>query len=209
MGDHRRLPAVNAPRLVLVTDRRATAGRELVDVVVRALDAGLPAVQLRDKDLPGRALLALAEALRAATARRRALLFVNDRVDVALAVGADGVHLGQASMPVAVARGLLPPGALVGVSTHSPAELAAAAGADFALFGPVFATPSKPAAQGEAALHAAVRATALPVLAIGGVTATAVPALLAAGAAGAAVVREILAADDPAAATRALLAALA
>src|SRR6185436_16593624 len=89
----------SCPALVLVTDRHATAGRDLVTVVEAALDVGLPAVQLRDKDLGGRALLALAERLRAATSRRRALLFVNDRVDVAIACGADGVHLGGASMP--------------------------------------------------------------------------------------------------------------
>ncbi|HZP43155.1 MAG TPA: thiamine phosphate synthase [Candidatus Binatia bacterium] len=200
---------MTVPRLVLVTDRGATGGRDLLAAVALALDAGLPAVQLREKDLPGRELLALAERLRAATSARKALLFVNDRVDVALAVDADGVHLGQASMPAGAVRALLPPGALVGVSTHSPAELAAAAGADFAFFGPVFPTPSKPAAQGEAALAAAVRATALPVLAIGGVTAARVPHLTGAGAAGVAVIRAILAADDPGRATRALLAALA
>ncbi len=196
------------PRLVLVTDRHATGGRDLVTVVVRALAAGLPAVQLREKDLPGRPLLMLAEALRAATARARAAFFVNDRIDVALAVGADGVHLGTASLPVAVARGLLPPETLIGVSTHSTAELADAAGADFAFFGPLYATPRKGRPQGEARLHEAVRAAAIPVLAIGGVTPERVPAVVAAGASGVAVIRAVLGADDPAAATRALLAAL-
>src|SRR5216110_1710874 len=189
------------PRLVLVTDRHGTA------VVEAALDAGLPAVQLREKDLPGRPLLALAERLRAATARTGALLFVNDRIDVALAAVADGVQLGTGSVPVEVARRLLPAGALVGVSTHAPGE--AAAGADFALFGPVWETPSKAGAQGEARLQEAVRAAAIPVLAIGGVTAERVPAVRAAGAAGAAVIRALLAAPDAAAATRELLAALA
>src|SRR6059058_4744886 len=94
------------PRLILVTDRRAT-DRDLVAVVEAALDAGLPAVQLREKDLPGRELLALAERLRAATARAKALLLVNDRIDVALAAGADGVHLGGGSVPVAAARRLV------------------------------------------------------------------------------------------------------
>src|SRR5207245_10385649 len=122
------------PGLVLVPDRHGAA------VVEAALDAGLPAVQLRHKDLPGRPLLALAERLRAATARTGALLFVNDRLDVALAAGADGVQLGTGSVPVDVARRLLPPGALVGVSTHAPGEAATAA--DFALFGPVWETPS-------------------------------------------------------------------
>src|SRR5437773_240954 len=188
------------PRLVLITDRHGTA------VVEAALDAGLPAVQLRDKDLPGRPLLALAERLRAATARTGALLLVNDRIDVALAAGADGVQLGTGSVAVEVARRLLPAGALVGVSTHAPGE--AAPGADFALFGPVWETPSKAGAQGEARLHEAVRGASIPVLAIGGVTAARVPAVRAAGAAVVAVIRAILAAPDPGGATRALLAAL-
>src|SRR6059036_2855043 len=116
------------PRLILVTDRRAT-DRDLLEVVEAALGAGLPAVQLREKDLTGRALFALAERLRAATARTGALLFVNDRLDVALAVGADGVHLGSASMPPAAARRLVGPAGLIGVSTHAPGE--AAPDADF------------------------------------------------------------------------------
>jgi thiamine-phosphate pyrophosphorylase len=198
------------PRLVLVTDRHATGGRDLVAVVTAALEAGLPAVQVREKDLPGRPLLALAEALRTATARTGALLFVNDRIDVAIAAGADGVHLGGGSVAVAVARRLLPAGALVGVSTHAPAE-PATTGADFAFFGPVFATPSKEPfgpPQGTARLAEAVAAAPVPVLAIGGVGAAEVPAVCAAGAAGVAVIRAILAAADPAAATRRLLAAL-
>jgi thiamine-phosphate pyrophosphorylase len=196
---------------VLVTDRHATGGRDLVEVVTAALDAGLPAVQLREKDLPGRPLLALAEALRAATARAGALLIVNDRIDVAVAAGADGVHLGGGSVPVEVARRLLPPGALVGVSTHAPAEAAAAAGADFVFFGPVYATPSKSTygpPQGVTRLADAVRAAAVPVLAIGGITVHEVAAVRAAGAAGVAVIRAILGAPDPAVATRGILAAL-
>ena len=94
------------PSLVLVTDRHATEGRELVAVVTAALDAGLPAVQLREKDLPGRQLLEIAEQLRTATARTGALLLVNDRIDVALAVGADGVHLGGTSVPVLAIGGI-------------------------------------------------------------------------------------------------------
>jgi thiamine-phosphate pyrophosphorylase len=194
--------------LVLVTDRHATAGHDLVDVVCAALDAGLPAVQLRDKDLDGGPLHALAERLRAETAARKARLLVNERVDVAAAVGADGVQLGIGAVSVADARRLLPPGSLVGVSTHTVAEAAAAAGADFAVFGPVYATPGKQAV-GPEVLAAAVRASSVPVLAIGGITAGEVPAVRAAGAAGVAVIRAILAAPDPGAATRDLLAALA
>ena len=194
------------PRLVLVTDRHATAGRDLVEVVRAALDAGLPAVQLRDKDLTGGPLSALAERLRAETAARQALLLVNGRVDVAVAVGADGVQLGTGAVSVTDARRLLPPETLVGVSTHVAEEIPA--GADFALFGPVHATPGKTAV-GIAALAAAVRASSVPVLAIGGITEREVPAVRAADATGIAVIRAILGAPDPGSATRALLAALA
>lgn len=199
------------PSLVLVTDRQATGDRDLIAVVAAALDAGLPAVQLREKDLPGGPLLALAERLRVLTARTGALLLVNDRLDVAVAAGADGVHLGGGSVPVDVARQLLPAGAVVGVSTHAPAE-AADTSADFAVFGPVYATPSKTAygpPQGEARFRAAAATARVPLLAIGGVTAAQISALRAAGAAGVAVIRTILAAENPARATRALLAALA
>jgi thiamine-phosphate pyrophosphorylase len=198
------------PKLVLVTDRNATGGRDLGEVVGAALDAGLPAVQLRDRDLPGRPLLALAERLRELTTRAGALLLVNDRVDVAVAAGADGVHLGSASMPIDVVRRLLPPGALVGVSTHAVTEVAAAT-ADFAFFGPVHATPSKAAfgpPQGVPRLREAVATARVPVLAIGGITLPHIPELRGAGAAGVAVIRAILSADDPGSATRALLEAL-
>ena len=186
-----------------MTDRHATTGRDLIAVVRAALDAGLPAVQLRDKDLPGRPLLVLAEQLRSETARTGALLFVNDRIDVALAAGADGVHLGGGSLPAEVARGLLGSAALIGVSTHVPGE--ASAGADFVFFGPVWETPSKSGTQGETRLAEAVRQATVPVLAIGGVTPARVAAARAAGAAGVAVIRAILSAADPATATRALL----
>lgn len=178
----------------------------LIDVVSQALDAGLPAVQLREKDLPGRPLLALAEELRRATAERGALLFVNERLDVARAIGADGVHLGAESFPVEAARTLVPR-ALVGASVHAVAE-AAASRADFVVFGPVFATPSKArfgAPHGTGPLAEAVRGATVPVLAIGGIDAARLDAVRGTGAHGVAVIRAILAAADPAAATRALL----
>jgi thiamine-phosphate pyrophosphorylase len=190
-----------------VTDRRAPSGRDLVDVVSAALDAGLPAVQLREKDLPGRPLLALAERLRRVTADRGASLFVNDRLDVALAVDADGVQLGERSFSTSVARESLP-GRLVGASVHD-VDAAAASEADFVVFGPVFATPSKAAfgpPHGLPVLAAAARAARVPVVAIGGIEPSRVAAVRAAGAHGVAVVRAILAAADPAAATKDLLA---
>jgi thiamine-phosphate pyrophosphorylase len=194
----------------LVTDRQATGGRPLLAVVEACLGAGLRAVQLREKDLPAGDLLRLATALRELTARHRARLLVNDRVDVALAVGADGVHLPGTGLPPAAARALVGPERLIGVSTHSAAEAeaAAAGGADVVFFGPIYDTPSKRrygAPQGLAGLAAVCRATRLPVVAIGGVTAARVPELRDAGAAGIAVIRALLEAEDPAAATKSLL----
>ncbi len=199
-------------RLYLVTDRWGTAGRPLRAVVEACLGAGLRAVQLREKDLAAGDLLRLAGELRGLTARHGARLLINDRVDVALAVGADGVHLPGSGLPPAAARALVGPHRLIGLSTHSPdeAEGAAAAGADFVVFGPVHDTPSKRAygrPQGLAALAAACRRSPVPVLAIGGVTAARVPELRDAGAAGVAVIRALLEADDPPAATKGLLAA--
>ena len=198
------------PALLLVTDRRATGGRDLVTVVAQALDAGLPAVQLRDKDLPGRTLFDLAERLRVATRRTGALLFVNDRVDVARAVGADGVQLGTSTLPVDVARSLLPPGVLVGESTHSVDEVRATR-ADFVVFGPVYDTPSKRPygpPQGLERLTRVAATVRLPVIAIGGITPDRVREVLAAGARGIAVISGIIAAESPADATRRFLDAL-
>lgn len=194
------------PKLWLVTDRHATGGRDLVATIVRALDAGLPAVQLRDRDLPGRALFALAERLRAATARAGALLFVNDRVDVARAVGADGVQIGASTLPVDAVRELAP-GLLVGESVHD-ADTGAASHADVVIFGPVHDTPSKRGfgpPQGEARLRDAAARAAVPLVAIGGIDTTNAASAQRAGAHGVAVIRAILAADDPASATLRLL----
>ena len=195
-------------RLYFVTDRKQTAGRSLVDVVHAALDGGVHAVQLREKDLEGGELYRLASALRTLTARYHACLLINDRIDVALAVEADGVHLGQTSFPVAVARQLLGPAKLIGVSTHSVAEIQAAAGADFLLFGPVYFTPSKAVygePQGVERLRQAVKQSPVPVIAIGGVKAAQIPEVLQAGAYGVGVITAISAASDPAHAARELL----
>jgi thiamine-phosphate pyrophosphorylase len=199
-------------RLCLVTDRRGTAGRPLLDVVRACLAAGLPAVQLREKDLEDEALLALGRALRAATREAGARLVVNGRPDLARAVAADGVHLPSGGLDPGAARAAAGPGALVGVSAHSVEEVAAAAraGADYVLFGPVYDTPAKRPfgpPQGLARLGAACRAGAAPVLAIGGVTAPRVAEVRAAGASGVAVIRACLAVPDPGDATAALLAA--
>lgn len=198
-------------RVYFVTDRKQTAGRPLVDVVHAALDGGIRGVQIREKDLDGRALHALAERLRVLTRRYDARLLINDRIDVALAVDADGVHLGHDSFPVETARRLLGPARLIGASTHSEAEIAAAQAADFIVFGPVYATPSKAAygaPQGLDKLERAVVQSTVPVLAIGGITAARVPGIIEAGAQGIALISAISAAPDPAQAARALVRAM-
>ncbi len=195
-------------RLYFVTDRTQTASRPLTDVVHAALDGGVRAVQLREKDLEGRELYALAEQLRALTLRYQAHLLVNDRLDVALAVEADGVHLGQHSFVVEDARRLLGAGKLIGVSTHSRHEITAAQGADFMVFGPVYYTPSK-AAYGEPLgldrLRTAVAYSAVPIFAIGGIKTERVAEVLETGAHGIAMISAISAATDPAQAARELL----
>jgi thiamine-phosphate pyrophosphorylase len=182
-------------------------------VVEECFEAGLRAVQLREKDLSGRELLALAEAIGAAAGRHRARVLINDRLDVAWAAGAAGVQRTHRSLPVAVLRALAPPPFLLGASVHSREEAVAAAGegADFVIFGPVYDTPSKRAygaPQGLAALETVARAVDRPVLAVGGVTPERARDALAAGASGVAVVSAILSAARPGAAVRAFVDAL-
>lgn len=198
--------------LYLVTDR-LIARRPLSDVVEECVDAGLRAVQLREKDLAVRDLLALAAPLREATRRHGARLLINDRADVALAAGADGVQRTHDSLPVEALRRIGPPPFLIAASVHSEAEAhqAAMEGADFLVFGPVYETPSKRAygpPQGLAALESVAAAVDRPVIAIGGINPARVAEVLAAGAAGVAVISAILAADRPADATKAFLDAL-
>jgi thiamine-phosphate pyrophosphorylase len=194
-------------RLYLVTDRHLVPDLPAaVRAALSALPAGCAAVQVREKDLSAAALLALVRTLLPICRAASAPLLVNDRVDVARAAGADGVHLPGRGLPLEQARELLGADALIGVSCHAPEEVAAAhaGGADFALFGPVWDSPGK-TAQGVAALREAVRAAPLPVLAIGGVTPRTAILAAEAGAAGVACIRAVLAAPDPAAAARELL----
>jgi thiamine-phosphate pyrophosphorylase len=209
-----RLSAPAAWRVYLVTDRTQTNGRPLIDVVEAALRGGIRAVQLRERGLTTRELLTLAEALRAVADRYGAALLINERIDVALACRADGVHLPADSFTIAEARALLGAQRVIGVSTHGPDEVAAAAaaGADFAVFGPIYDTPSKRpygAPLGVAGLAAARAAAALPLFAIGGIDLARCAEVLAHGADGIAVIRAVLGADDPTRAARALVAAAA
>ena len=195
--------------LYLITDR-TTASRAPADIVDECLGAGLRAVQLREKDLPVRDTLGLAKELRESTRRHGARLVVNDRADVALAAGADGVQRTHTSLPVSALRAISPPGFLIGASTHSLAEAqrAAAEGADFVVFGPVYDTPSKRAfgaPQGLGALETVASAVPRPVIAVGGITPERVREVLTTGAAGVAVIRGIYGAARPADAVKAFL----
>jgi thiamine-phosphate pyrophosphorylase len=215
------LPALpNSPFLCVVTDDELSADR-IVAVVESACAAGRIVVQLRARNRGGRELFELAQRLRRASAANDSLLVVNDRLDIALAVGADGVHLPASGISAGVARALLDRRAgsadrlRIGLSVHSVDEIRTNADpVDCFQFGPVFATPSKLAygpPQGAAALAKAAGAATdaqRPLVAVGGIDATNALTPIGAGAAGVAVIRAVMRASDPGAATRALLEAI-
>lgn len=190
-------------KLMLVTDRLGLApGRALVDVVEEALQGGVDAVQLREKDMSANALLAVARELREVTRAYGAAFIVSSRIDVALAAAADGAHLPAAMPDVTAARSVLGEERLVGVSTHGVAEVVTArrAQADYVTFGPVYATPSKapygkPLGLGPLR-DACAAASAMPVFAVGGITPQRVREVVAAGARVAAI-SGLLRARDP------------
>ncbi len=192
-------------RLYLVTDRRLMGGRRIEDVVAAAVRGGVTVVQLREKDCPAREFIELGRALKRLLAPLGVPLLINDRVDVALACSADGVHLGQSDMEYADARRILGPDAIIGISVETPAQKPAEA--DYLGAGPVFSTPTKPDAAppwGLEALAAYCRESPHVVVAIGGITLANARSVIEAGAGGIAVVSAICAAPDPEAAARAL-----
>lgn len=196
--------------LYLITDRHQTGGRSLVEAVRLALDGGVTAVQLREKDLSGAELYRMAIRLRRLTADYAARFIINDRPDIAVAVEADGVHIGAGSLPVAAARRVLGQGRIIGYSAHAVDEARRVQdeGADFVTFGPVYPTPSK-AAFGEPCgvkkLAEAVSALKIPVIALGGISRANITQALSANIHGVAVISAILAADDPCGAAASLL----
>ncbi|HEY6395196.1 MAG TPA: thiamine phosphate synthase [Candidatus Binataceae bacterium] len=210
-------------RLYLITGSKVIKSGTLIDACAAALSTasewappGAVAIQLREKAMSARELYEVACALRGLCTRAGAMLLINDRIDVALASDADGVHLPASSFAVHDARELLGSNRLVGVSTHRAEEVADAErdGADFAVFGPVFDPISKGAygpAGGLEGLKAACVSSALPVFALGGINdqrAGLIMASLGAWPAGVAAIGAIFGADDPAAATRAMLSAM-
>ena len=203
-------------RTYLVTQQSLSAGRSTVDIVEAAIEGGVDAVQLREKDVSARERYALGRRLRERTRAAGVDLIVNDRVDLAAAIDADGVHLGQSDLPVAAARDLLGEDAIVGVSSGSVAEAAAAAdaGADYLGVGAIYGTTSKPDADtandglGLEALADIAAAVSIPVVAIGGITADNAAPTVDAGATAVAVISAITAADAPATAAADLRAAV-
>ena len=195
-------------RLYLCTDARRSRG-DLPEFLDAVLGAGVDIVQLREKGLEAGEELALLEVFANACRRHGRLLAVNDRADVALATGADVLHLGQDDLPVPVARRILGPGPLIGRSSHSPVQSDAAAaepGVDYFCAGPLWTTPTKPGRPATGLglpAHVARQHPARPWFAIGGISLDRLDDVLAAGATRVVVVRAITEAADPAAATRA------
>jgi thiamine-phosphate pyrophosphorylase len=186
--------------LYLITDRKQ-ARMPLPEAVRLALQGGVRAIQLREKDLPTRGLLALAQEIGSITKDFGAKLFINDRVDIAIAVDADGVHLGHQSMPPEPVRKLVGKRMLIGVSTHNQAEAKTAeeSGADFITFGPVFVTPSKMqygAPAGAEALGEVKKRAGIPVFGLGGIRLDNIPEIMRTGADGVAMISAIFAAED-------------
>lgn len=198
--------------LHVLTDARE--GRDALRVLSAAVAAGAPVVQVRVKDGTDRALHELATRAVEICAAHDAACVIDDRVDIALAVGAAGTHLGADDLPMAAARAVAGPDHVLGGTARTPeaALELVRAGADYLGVGPAFVTATKeglPAAIGPGGIASVASAVDVPVIAIGGITADRVAPLLAAGASGVAVVSAVSEADDPAAATRELLAALA
>jgi thiamine-phosphate pyrophosphorylase len=194
-------------RLCLVTDRGLAGGRSVIDVALAAARGGATMVQLREKDATTRAFVETARALKAALAPLGAPLAINDRLDVALAVDADGLHVGQDDMPVEAARRLMGPGKFVGLSITAldQALRPDAAAADYLGVGPIYAQSTKSDAAAPLGLDGLRRIRGLtgkPIVAIGGLTPDNSAPVLAAGADGLAVVSAIVAAADPEAAAR-------
>lgn len=193
----------------VITDRRIAGGRSILDVVRAAIQGGATVVQLREKTTTTREMVELGQALHEITHQTGVPLIVNDRLDVALAIDAEGVHVGHDDMPVALARQLIGPDRILGMSPETLAEARHAErdGADYLGVGDVYGTPTKPDAGtpiGVEGLAGVIRAVSIPVVAVGGITLDNAGSVIEAGAAGVAVISVIVGAPDPEAAARRL-----
>lgn len=194
------LKSIPQPTLCLVTDRRLCLDMPLVEKVALAVEGGVNMVQLREKDLPGGRLLKLALEIRE-TVSDRALLIINERVDVALACGADGIHLGEEALSSSAARHIVGEDLLIGRSVHDMerAIKAQGQGSDYLIAGTVFATGSHPGFKpsGVSVMKEMASAVRIPYLGIGGINASNAAEVIDAGASGVAVISAILASDRP------------
>ncbi len=168
------MPKVNF-RLYVITNRLLCGDRTLTEVVGAVCRGGVKAIQLREKDLPAKSIFNLAQEIQQICKKTGAKLLINDRFDIAQAIRADGVHLTSKSLPIEIVRKYFNSDKLVGVSTHSleEARQAEVSGADFALFGPIYPTPSKAAygdPQGLTKLQEVAKSVSIPVFAVGGIT---------------------------------------
>ncbi|MFH1003621.1 MAG: thiamine phosphate synthase, partial [Chloroflexota bacterium] len=198
--------------LYVIIDTAVLGGRAPVAVAAQAIRGGARVIQMRDKSLPDGERLALASDLQKLCRDEGVLFIVNDRLDIALASGADGLHLGQTDLPATAARRLLPIDKLLGISAATVAEAAAAAeaGADYIAVGAIYATPTKAGAEavGPARLAQVRQAVSLPLVAIGGINRDNAAAVMAAGAQSVAVISAVVQAKDPEAAARQITTAL-
>ncbi|MGD8652702.1 MAG: thiamine phosphate synthase [Desulfobacterales bacterium] len=195
--------------LYLVTDRGLACGRSNLEVVTAAVDGGTTVVQLREKDCPTLEFIQQAQSIKAFLRKRNIPLIINDRVDIAQAVKADGVHLGQSDMPLEMAKGILGNTMIIGISAESieDAITAEKGGADYLGISPIYATPTKTntaPALGLEGLREIRKAVSLPLVGIGGLNKDNAADVIRNGADGVAVVSAIVAADDPEVAARKL-----
>jgi thiamine-phosphate pyrophosphorylase len=195
--------------LYVITGREAAGDRPLAEVVQAAIAGGATIVQLREKSATTREIIQLGQVLHRITRESDIPLIVNDRVDIALALDAEGVHVGEEDMPAALARDLIGPDRILGVSagTVEEARQAEEDGADYLGVGDIYGTPSKPGAGvpiGVQGLREIARSVSIPVVGVGGITADNAAAVIEAGAAGVAVISAVVGAPDPEAAGRQL-----
>ncbi len=203
------MPKILDLSLYVITDRLLAQGRSHLEVATKAIEGGATCIQLREKDaaVTSKELFNLAAKLRLLTKEKGVALIINDRLDIALAVGANGVHLGQDDLPLEVARRLLPPQMILGASAGDPRQARAAQdlGADYLGTGDVFGTATKPDAGepiGPAGLAAVCRSVKIPVVGIGGIDAGNAREVITSGAAGVAVISSVIGAADIAAAAQ-------